>query len=116
VLITSRQLPTQPYLYKVSEVPCSFTYGQNGRAYIYTKSLAAAPVATLSRVWCRDGVCWLPSSSGLQLGLSVDEPLHCTRLVLDLNSDGSEEAAVVGQQQERQHELQEMRVFGNTEE
>jgi hypothetical protein len=64
-------------------------------------------------------MCWLPSSRGLQLGLSVDEPLHCTRPVLNLNLD--EEAAGLGQQQnqqqqERQHELQEVRVFSNAEE
>ncbi|WIA31873.1 hypothetical protein OEZ86_002738 [Tetradesmus obliquus] len=115
VLVTSRQLPTQPYLYNVSQVPCSFTYGQNGRAYIYVKSLAAAPVATLARVWCRDGVCWLPgSSSQLQLGLSVDEPLFDTRPVLDLKWDRSGEVAEKGQQQ--QHVLQEVRVFGDAEE
>ncbi|KAF6265815.1 S-adenosyl-L-methionine-dependent methyltransferase [Scenedesmus sp. NREL 46B-D3] len=114
VLITSRQLPTQPYLYRVSEVPCSYTYGQNGRAFIYVKSLAAAPVATLSRVWCRGGVCWLPSSSQLQLGLSVDEPMHVTRPVFDLNLDADEETSGLGRQQ-RQHELQEVGVFGNAE-
>lgn len=75
VLITSRQLPTQPYLYKVAEVPCAFSYSLDGRAYIYVKSLQEAPAAVLARIWCRKGVCWLPSMSQMQLGVSVDELL-----------------------------------------
>lgn len=75
VLITSRQLPTQPYLYKLAEVPCQFSYSLNGRAYLYVKSLQEAPAAVLARVWCRDGVCWLPSMSQMQLGIAVDELL-----------------------------------------
>lgn len=74
-LFTSRQLPTQPYLYKVAEVPCEFSFNADGRAYLYVKSPAAAPPAILSKFWCKDGLCWLPSTNHLQLGLSIDEPL-----------------------------------------
>lgn len=73
--MTSRQLPTQPYLYKLAEVPCAFSYNLDGRAYIYVKSLQEAPAAVLARLWCRGGLCWLPSMGQVQLGLSVDELL-----------------------------------------
>lgn len=75
VLVTSRQLPTQPYLYKLAEVPCEFSYSKNGRAYIYVKSLQQAPAAVLARVWCKDGICCLPGISQQQLGIAVDELL-----------------------------------------
>lgn len=39
------------------------------------KSLQEAPAAVLARVWCRDGVCWLPSMSQMHLGIAVDELL-----------------------------------------
>lgn len=47
----------------------------DGRAYIYVKSLQEAPAAVLARVWCRDGVCWLPGMGQVQLGLAVEELL-----------------------------------------
>lgn len=75
VLVTSRQLPSQPFLYKLAEVPCAFSYSMNGRAYIYVKSLQEAPAAVLARIWCRDGMCWLPGMGQRQLGTAVDELL-----------------------------------------
>lgn len=74
-LITSRQLPTQPFLYKLAEVPCQFSYSLHGRAYIYVKSLREAPAAVLAKVLCRDGMCWLPGMGQMQLGIAVDELL-----------------------------------------
>jgi hypothetical protein len=74
-LITSRQLPTQPFLYKLAEVPCQFSYSLDGRAYIYVKSLREAPAAVLAKVLCRDGMCWLPGMGQMQLGIAVDELL-----------------------------------------
>jgi len=58
-------------------VPCEYCFNPNGRAYIYVKSLkpAEAPAALLSRIWCKDGICWLPGLPVQQLGLSIDEPL-----------------------------------------
>jgi hypothetical protein len=75
VLITSRQLPSQPYLYKLAEVPCEYSYNANGRGYIYVNSVQEAPAAVLARVWCNDGMCWLPAMHPTQLGLAVDELL-----------------------------------------
>jgi hypothetical protein len=75
VLVTSRQLPSQPFLYKLAAVPCAFSYSMNGRAYIYVKSLQEAPAAVLARIWCWDGMCWLPGMGHRQLGIAVDELL-----------------------------------------
>jgi hypothetical protein len=75
VLLTSRQLPTQPFLYKLGEVPCAYTFNPHGRAYVYVKSLQQAPPQLLARLWCAEGVCWLPSMRGLQLGIAADQPL-----------------------------------------
>lgn len=76
-LITSRQLPSQPYLYKAAELPCQFSFNADGRAYVYVRSVAAAPAALLGRLWCAGGACWLPAQAlqQQQLGLAVDEPL-----------------------------------------
>jgi hypothetical protein len=72
VLVTSRQLPTQPFLHKLGEVPCAFSYSAAGAAHIYVKSLRHARPALLARLWCRDGVCALPGMSELQLGVAED--------------------------------------------
>jgi hypothetical protein len=75
VLVTSRALPTQPFLYKLGEVPCSYTFTGNGRCFVYVKSLMEAPVDVLRQFLCKGGVCGLPSMQPLQLGISLDEPV-----------------------------------------
>lgn len=75
VLVTSRMLPIQPYLYKLGEVPCAYSHTGDGRAHIYVKSLAHAPPAVLARLWCKDGMCWLPGTSQMQLSIAEDVPI-----------------------------------------
>ena len=86
VLLTSRVLPTQPYLYKLGEVPCSYTYTGNGQCFVYVKNLMEAPVEILRKFLCKDGVCALPSMQPFQLGISLDEPVVAEAADMELRS------------------------------
>lgn len=76
VLVTSRQLPTQPYLYLLGDAPCQYTFTASGKCYVYVKSLLEAPLPVLAKFLCKDGVCWLPSeASHPYLAAAIEEEM-----------------------------------------
>lgn len=78
-LVTSRQLPTQPYLLKIGEFNCQYSWTATGTGYVYAKSWHEAPTQLLSNFCSQDGMAWLPSSTRpLIQGISVEQPVLST--------------------------------------
>ena len=70
VLISTRELPSQPYLQKIGQRPfyCSWNTAAAARVYVPTDLLGREEedwcVPVLSHFLCADGVCLLPPGLG----------------------------------------------------
>jgi hypothetical protein len=62
VLVTTRELPFQPYLQQIGDFPCNYSWMANSSAFVYVKSLQAAPASLLAKLYCVDGICYPPTS------------------------------------------------------
>jgi riboflavin synthase len=90
-LVTSRALPAQPHLLKLGELPSAYSWNLAGKAFVYVKSLEAAPPRLLSKFWCWDGLAALPAQprAGERLWGSGGEGASLLRLPVDEAAEAS---------------------------
>lgn len=78
VLVTSRQLPNQPYLRRLGQVPCHYSWQYAAHCHVYVKSVTSAPINVLSSLCVQDGVAWLPQrleQPDSNIAFCLEEPL-----------------------------------------
>ncbi|GAX82063.1 hypothetical protein CEUSTIGMA_g9491.t1 [Chlamydomonas eustigma] len=74
LLVTSRQLPPNPYLRKVGDFPCAYSWNLGGQAHVYAHhDLTKAPASCLSQFLSRDGLYWLPHDREWHLPIVAEE-------------------------------------------
>jgi hypothetical protein len=69
VLLTTRELPFQPWLRKVGEYVQEYSWTGAGRMYVYAREMSRVPRPLLAKICCAPGVAWLSTSMlhGLQV-------------------------------------------------
>mmetsp|Transcript_1534 Transcript_1534/g.2821 ORF Transcript_1534/g.2821 Transcript_1534/m.2821 type:complete len:380 (+) Transcript_1534:318-1457(+) len=62
VMVTTRELPYQPYLRKIGEYEQEYSWITSGRSYVYARHLNEVPASMLAKLFCDDGVAYLPGN------------------------------------------------------
>lgn len=76
VLVTSRLMPPTPYLRKIGNFPCAYSWNLAGTAYVYTRyDLLTAPALCLSEFFSdpEQGLAWLPHMHHVHVSIVAEE-------------------------------------------